>query len=117
MFNSIRKLSTVILGLSTVAPPSLFAAADAVRVTVVLPEIVSESYHGFCIPDAPGTSYTATTDADNLSYESLPPSNTFDGQFLKDVSNLIVIDSDPSSNQCGASPGAGYIQANNRYVR
>ena len=76
MFNSIRKLATVLLGLSTVAPPSLFAAADAV-VDVTLPEIVSASYHGFCIPGAENTHYSAvSTDAVNLSYEGLAPSNT-----------------------------------------
>lgn len=109
MFNSIRKISTVLLlGLSTVAPPSLFAAADAVRVTVALPEIVSPSYHGFCIPGAGNTSYSASsTDAVNLSYESLSP---YDGKLLKNNPDLLVIETDPFQNKCN-SVLPGFIRA------
>ena len=112
MFNSIRKFSTVLLlGLSTVAPPSLFAAADAVRVTVALPEIVSASYHGFCIPGAENTSYSASsTDAVNLSYESLSPYVTFDGKLLKNNPDLFVIETDPLLNKCN-SAFPGFIRA------
>ena len=112
MFNSIRKLATVLLGLSTVAPPSLFAAADAV-VDVTLPEIVSASYHGFCIPGAENTHYSAeSTDAVNLSYEGLALSNTSIESFFT-ATQLYFIDTNPSSNsKCSASPDTGYILAN-----
>ena len=119
MFNSIRKLATVILGLSTVAPPSLFAAADAVMVDVTLPEIVSGSYHGFCIPVAGNTHYSASsTDDVNLSYEGLAPSNTSIESFFT-ATQVYFVDTNPSSNsKCGASTDTtGYILANNFYVR